>query len=191
MHTYWAGLVIGNIIFVTAYLLQHEVEGGMHYLGRIWAVTIDACNAAELSRPGADPHAAPAFSMPHDAHEWAAWEPSDALLAAIDAIGSERVVSAAALPEARLTVTYLEYAIELLVELGMSVHALMPLALLRLIASRVLRSPSLERIAALRTAHLLHLQSAPGSLAGPARDDEARGSSQVCLARRGPLSQHT
>ena len=137
----------------------------LHYLGRIWAVAIATCNAAEAAKPGSDPAAPPPFAMPVEVAEWATWAPSEALLEAMAAIGSDRVLSAAGLPEPQLTVTYLHYAVEQLLASGMSLHALLPLSLLRAISKGVLHSPAAERAAALRTAHTQHQLGLPEAAA--------------------------
>jgi hypothetical protein len=164
---------------------------GQHYLQRLWEVAILTCNAAERAKPDADPAAPPPFALPTEVYEWAGWEPSEELEAAMATIDSgapphrdarhchlcttrtalgdadarmcgcvrvcaERVISPASLPEPQLTVAYLHYAIELLLNAGLHLHALMPLTLVRLIAKRILHMPALERATALRITHVLH-----------------------------------
>ena len=86
------------------------------------------------------------------------------------AIATEQVISAAALPTAQLTAFYLEYAAECLHDAGMDLHALLPISLLRVVASDVLEDTTLAQISALRTAHALQRLALP-ELAAAARAD--------------------
>ena len=87
---------------------------GQHYLSRLWEVAVGTSNVAEMAKPDADPAAPPPFTLPKEVHEWAGWEPSEALEAAMAAINNDRVICLKSLPDAQLTVAYLQYAVELL-----------------------------------------------------------------------------
>ena len=158
-----------------------------HYMERIWqlaaatAIAKAAADAAEADEDAADADAAaakaeaaakadPAYALPRALHNWAGWAPSQTLRDAMKAIATENVISAAALPTAQLTAFYLEYAAECLHDAGMDLHALLPLSLLRVVASDVLEDATLAQISALRTAHALQRLALP-ELAAAARAD--------------------
>ena len=129
---------------------------GQHYLSRLWEVAVGTSNVAEMAKPDADPAAPPPFTLPKEVHEWAGWEPSEALEAAMAAINNDRVICLKSLPDAQLTVAYLQYAVELLLSTGLHLHALMPLTLIRFISKWVLDSPAMQKATALKMSHVLH-----------------------------------
>eukprot|EP00966_Prymnesium_polylepis_P119564 2763220-Prymnesium_polylepis.1 len=126
-----------------------------HYLGRIWALSITAANAAAAAKAEADGAPPPtAWVLPDELHEWTGWAADDELRALMAASGSEKMICATSFPKPQLSACYLQYCINTLLEHNLTLHALMPLALLRVVAADLLKQPAMERVALLQTAHL-------------------------------------
>lgn len=75
------------------------------------------------------------YAVPAEPHEWAGWVPSPRLSAILRRCDSAGALCGRSVPEPHLSAYYLEYAADALSEAGLLLHALLPLSLLRQLAS--------------------------------------------------------
>lgn len=179
-----------------------------HYLQRIWAQS--AATAAALEAAGSLPAGLPpaekadaggegaAYTVPTEPHEWATWVPPRRLAAILRDCDADSALCGRSVPQPYLSAYYLEYAAEALAEAGLVLHALLPLSLLRQLASAVACDAPLELLAALKQAHLLRslgladeadaIVAALPSLR-PTPQQKRENAAKLALARQAPTHE--
>jgi len=134
------------------------VLGAHRYMGRIWALAISAANAAAAANASAEGSESPSptpWTVPEELHDWASWSPDDSLRTLMAESNSAKMICSTSFPKATLSAFYVQYAIDMLLANGLTLHALMPLALQRVLAADVLKQPAMERAVLLQTCHVL------------------------------------
>mmetsp|Transcript_10016 Transcript_10016/g.32318 ORF Transcript_10016/g.32318 Transcript_10016/m.32318 type:complete len:2495 (+) Transcript_10016:742-8226(+) len=179
-----------------------------HYLQRIWAQS--AATAAALEAAGSLPAGLPpadeadaggegaAYTVPTEPHEWATWVPPRRLAAILRDCDADSALCGRSVPQPYLSAYYLEYAAEALAEAGLVLHALLPLSLLRQLASAVACDAPLELLAALKQARLLRslgladeadaIVTALPSLR-PTPQQKRENAAKLALARQAPTHE--
>lgn len=173
-----------------------------HYLRRIWVQS--AAAAADLEAAGKLPEgmllppdatSPPQYMIPVEPDEWAGWTPTKRLIDVLAACDTESVICGRSLPEPHLSAYYLEYASDALADAGLTLHALLPLSLLRHVGASVVQSGALELLAALKQARLLRslelVEEANALLAElpslyPTAQQRRDNAAKLALARQSP-----